>query len=151
MTTTSAEIEARTAELKNTPAPVKRVFGLGTLVGCILLLRFCASAFAGHVTWDRAIFSGAVQLVLIWFLSFSVLDRRKWAWWGLAALIVVHMWGALGHPMRLLRVAIEGTLAAHGREIVFDAVGLAQFLTSGILLGFLLSRQVRCYVRNTDA
>jgi len=36
------------AELKNAPARVKRVAGFGALLGIMVLLSFCASAFAGH-------------------------------------------------------------------------------------------------------
>jgi hypothetical protein len=95
--------------------------------------------------------SGVAQLLLFWFLSFSVHDRRRWGWWGLLVLTVLHLWGALGHTLRLVRVAIECGLAAHGREIAFDAVGMAQLIISSILLWLLFSREVRDYVRNTVA
>ena len=151
MSTTSPDIKTRMAELKNAPVRVRRVAGFGALLGFVLFLRFCASAFAGHVTWGRAVASGVVQFLLFWLLSVSVQDRRRLGWWALLALIVFQMWGALGHTMRLVRVTIEGGLATHGREIVFDAVGMAQFIVSGLFLWLLLTREVRDYVRNTAA
>lgn len=146
MSTTSPEIAAKMAEMKNAPARVKRVAGFGALLGFILFLRFCASAFAGHVTWGTAIASGVVQFVLFWFLSFSVQDRRRWGWWALVILTLLHLWGAVGHSMRMVRVTIEGGLAAHGREVVFDGIGVVQFIISCVLLWLLSSREVREYV-----
>jgi hypothetical protein len=51
--------------------------------------------------------------------------------------------------MRIVRVTIEGGLSKHGREIVFDAVSVAQFIVGGLLLWLLLSREVREYVHKT--
>ncbi len=148
MSTTSPDTQARIAELKNAPVRVRRVAGVGALLGLILLLRFCASAFAGHLTWGRAIASGIVQFLLFWFLSFSVQDRRWWGWWSLLVLIILHIRGTLGHTMRLVRITIERGLAAHGREIAFDVVGVAQFIVNGLLLWLLFSKDVRDYVRS---
>ena len=53
--------------------------------------------------------------------------------------------------MRIVRITIEGGLADHGREIVFDAIGVAQFIISGILLWLLFSREVRDYVHKAVA
>jgi hypothetical protein len=151
MLTTSPEAAAKMAELKNAPARVKRVAGLGALLGVIVLLSFCASAFADHVGWGRALASGAVQLLLLWFVSFSVQDRHRWAWWALLVLLAIRVWGGLGHTMRIVRITIEGGLADHGREIIFDAVGVAQLVICGVLLWLLVSREVRDYVRKTVA
>jgi hypothetical protein len=48
--------------------------------------------------------------------------------------------------MRMVRVTIEGGLAAHGREVVFDGIGVVQFIISCVLLWLLSSREVREYV-----
>jgi hypothetical protein len=151
MLTTSPETAAKMAELKNAPARVKRVARFGALLGVIVLLSFCAAAFAGHVGWGRALASGAVQLLLLWFVSFSVQDRHRWAWWALLVLIAVRMWGGLGHTMRIVRITIEGRLADHGREIIFDSIGVAQLVIGGVLLWLLFSREVRDYVHKTVA
>jgi hypothetical protein len=151
MPTTSPDTAAKMAELKNAPARVKRVAGFGALLGLIVLLSFCASAFAGHVGWGRALASGILQFVLLWFVSFSVQDRNRWAWWALLVLVILRSWGGLGHTMRIVRVTIEGGLADHGREIVFDVVGVAQFIVVGVLLCLLFSREVRDYVHKTVA
>src|SRR3954465_5904470 len=104
MPTTSADTAAKMAELKNAPLSVKRVAGFGALLGFIVLLGFCASAFAGHVGWGRALASGVVQLLLLWFVSFAVQDRHRWAWWALLVLLALRMWGGLGHTMRIVRI-----------------------------------------------
>lgn len=139
------------AELKNAPARVKRVAGFGALLGVLVLLSFCASAFTGHVGWGRALASGVLQFLLLWFVSFSVQARHRWAWWALLVLVAFRLWGGLGHTMRIVRITIEGRLADHGREIVFDAFGVAQFVISGVLLWLLFSREVRVYAHETVA
>jgi hypothetical protein len=147
MANTSPEIEARIAELKSAPVRVRRAAGFGTMVGFALLLRFVASAFAGHVSFGRAIVSGIAQFLLFWFCSFSVQDRKRWAWWALLGFCVLQAWGAVGHLMRLARVTLEGGLLAHGREAVFDVVGTVQFFLIVIVVCLLLSRDVREYVQ----
>jgi hypothetical protein len=151
MLTTSTEAAAKMVELKNAPARVKRVAGLGALLGVIVLLSFCASTFADHVGWGRALASGAVQLLLLWFVSFAVQDRHRWAWWALLVLIAIRIWGGLGHTLRIVRITIEGGLADHGREIFFDAIGVAQLVICGVLLWLLVSREVRDHVHKTVA
>jgi len=150
MLTTSPETTAKMAELKNAPARVKRVAGFGALLGLIVLLSFCASAFAGHVGWGRALASGVVQFLLLWFVSFSVQDHHRWAWcfWFFSHSVCG---GGLGHTMRIVRITIEGGLVDHGREIVFDAIGVAQLVIGGVLLWLLFSREVRDYVHKTVA
>ena len=81
------------AELKSAPALVKRVAACGALLGVIVLLSFCASAFTGHVGWGRALASGVLQFLLLWFVSFSVQARHRWAWW--AFLVLAAKVGAL--------------------------------------------------------
>jgi hypothetical protein len=142
---------AQIAELKNAPKRVKRVAGFGTLLGVLVFFSFCASAFAGHVGWGRALASGAVQFLLLWFVSFSVHARHRRAWWGLLVLLALRMWGGLGHCVRIVRVTMEGRLAEHGREIAFDAAGVAQFVIAGVLVWLLFSRDVRNYVHKTLA
>src|SRR5205809_1741218 len=116
MPTPSPDIEARIKELRTAPVGVRRLALFGTLLGLLILLRFCASAFAGHVGWGRAIFSALAQFLLVWFLAISAQARLQWAWLALVGFIALHLWGVLGHTMRLLRVTLEGGLAAHGRE-----------------------------------
>ena len=151
MSTTSPDTAAMMAELKNAPTRVKRVAGFGALLGVLVLLSFCASAFAGHVGWGRALASGVLQFLLLWLASFSVQARHRWAWWALLVLVALRLWGGLGHTMRIVRITIEGGLADHGREIAFDAIGVAQFVISGVLLWLLFSREVRDYVHKTVA
>lgn len=151
MPTTSPETAAKIAESKNAPARVKRVAGFGALLGLIVLLSFCASAFSGHVGWGRALASGVFQFILLWFVSFSVQDRHRWAWWVLLALVLMRVWGGLGHSLRIIRVTMEGGHADHGREVVFDVVGVAQLVVCGVLLWLLFSREVRGYVRKSAA
>jgi hypothetical protein len=151
MPTTPPDVAARMAELRNAPARVKRVGGFGTLLGFIVLLSFCASAFSGHVGWGRALASGIFQFILLWFVSFSILGRHRWAWWVLLALVLMRTWGGLGHTLRIIHVSIEGGLAEHGREVVFDVVGVAQIAVCGVLLWLLFSREVREYANKTAA
>lgn len=151
MPTPSPDTAARMAELKNAPARVKRVAGFGALLGLMIFLGFCASAFTGHVGWGKALASGALQFLLLWFVSFSVQMRHRWAWWALLVLVALRLWGGLGHTLRLIRITIEGGLADHGREIVFDALGVATFIIGGVLVSLMFSREVREYVHKTVA
>src|SRR5688572_21511003 len=141
-----AEFKAKMAELKGAPRRVRQVGGYGTVLGVVLLLRFLAAAFAGHGAWGRAILSGIAQFLLFWFLSFSVHARVLWAWWVLLGLTVIHSWGPLGHTLRLARLTVEGGLAAHGRDIVYDLTGVIQFFLSGFIVFLLLSKEVRDYI-----
>lgn len=138
-------------QLKSAPPRVRRVAGFGALLGVVVLLSFCASAFMGHVGWGRALASGIIQFVLLWFVSFSVQVRHRWAWWTLLVLVALRLWGGLGHTMRIVRITIEGGLADHGRAIVFDVLGVASFIIGAILLWLMLSREVRDYVHKTVA
>jgi hypothetical protein len=147
MSTTSTDTEAKLAELKNAPMPVRRIAGIGALLGLIVFFSFCASAFSGHTGWGRALASGVIQFLLLWYASFSILMRQYWAWWLLLALVGLRVWGGFGHTLRLVRLTLEGGLANHGREILFDLIGLAQLIVSGILLWLLFSRTVREFVR----
>jgi hypothetical protein len=151
MSATEPDNAAMLAQLKSAPARVKRVASLGALLGGIVLLSFCASAFTGHVGWGRALASGILQFLLLWFVSVSVQARHGWAWWALLVLVALRLWGGLGHTMRIVRITIEGGLADHGREIVFDAIGVAAFVISGVLLWLMFSSEVRDYVRKTAA
>jgi hypothetical protein len=138
-------------QMKSAPSRVKCVAGFGALLGVIVLLSFCASAFTGHVGWGRALASGFLQFLLLWFVSFSVQARHRWAWWALLVLIALRMWGGLGHTMRIVRITIEGGLSDHGREIVFDAIGVVALVIGVVLLWLLFSREVRDYVHKTVA
>jgi hypothetical protein len=151
MPTTSPDTATKMAELKNAPSQVKRVAGFGALLGLIVLLSFCASAFSGHVGWGRALASGVLQFLLLWFVSFSVQDRHRWAWWALPVLVLLRVWGGLGHTMRIVRITFEGGLPEHGREVVFDIAGVAQLAVCGVLLWLLFCREVRNYVLKTVA
>ena len=138
-------------QLKSAPTRVKRVAGFGAILGVIVLLSFCASAFTGHVGWGRALASGIIQFLLLWFVSFSVQARHRWAWWALLVLVLLRVWGGLGHTMRIIRITLEGGLAEHGREIVFDVAGVVQLAVCGVLLWLLFTREVRDYVHKTVA
>ncbi len=139
------------AQLQSAPAKVKRLAVFGSLLGIIVLLSFCASAFAGHVGWGRALASGIVQFLLLWFVSFSVQASQRWAWWALLFLVLLRVWGGLGHTMRMVRITMEGGLAQHGREIVFDLTGMAALVVCGVPLWLLFTREVRDHVHKTVA
>jgi hypothetical protein len=149
MSTTDSDSAVMMANLKNAPAEVKRVAGFGALLGVLVFFSFCASAFAGHTGWGRALASGVLQFLLLWYVSFAVQARHRWAWWLLLVLVILRLWGGLGHAMRIVRITIDGGLAGHGREIVFDAIGVAAFVISSVLLWLLFSREVRDYVHKT--
>ena len=151
MSSISPDSAAMIAEWKSAPAGVRRVAICGTLLGVIVFLSFGASAFSGHVGWGRALASGVLQFVLLWFVSFSVQGRHRWAWWALLVLVTLRLWGGLGHTMRLFRITLEGGLADHGREIVFDAFGVVAAGVGVGLVWLMFSKEVRGYVRKTVA
>jgi ABC-type multidrug transport system fused ATPase/permease subunit len=151
MSDKAAEAAARLEQLKNAPAKAKRVAGLAALLGFIVLLRFLAAAYAGHIGWGRAVFYGIGQFVMFWLLGFSIQDRRYWAWWALLILILLQGFGALGQSMRLVRVILEGALSKHGREALSDWLAMAQLLVSAVILCFMFSREVWEHVRSKPA
>jgi len=151
MSDKAAEAAARLEQLKNAPVKAKRVAGFAALLGFIVLLRFLAAAYAGHLGWGRAVFYGIGQFVMFWLLGFSIQDRRYWAWWALLILILLQGFGVLGQSMRLVRVILEGTLSKHGRDALSDWLAMAQLLLSAVILCFMFSRQVWEHVRRSPA
>ncbi len=150
MSDKAAEAAARLEQWKNAPLKAKRVTRFAALLGFIVLLRFLAAAYAGHLGWGRAVFYGIGQFVLFWLLGFSIQDRRYWSWWALLMLMLIQGFGALGQTMRLVRVIIEGALAKHGRDTLSDSLGMAQLILTIIILCFLFSREVWEHVRRSE-
>ena len=58
MSDKAAEAAARLEQWKNAPLKAKRVTRFAALLGFIVLLRFLAAAYAGHLGWGRAVFYG---------------------------------------------------------------------------------------------
>ncbi|HEY1171773.1 MAG TPA: hypothetical protein VGH19_10410 [Verrucomicrobiae bacterium] len=144
--TTPPDMEARMEAIKNAPKRVRHVAGYGMLLGLIVLLSFCASAFSGHVGWVKAILIGFFQMLVLVFAAASVQDWQKWGWWTLLALVVLRTFGGLGHSLRLLRLMLEGGLAEHGRDVLFDLVGVGQFVVCCMILWLLFTKEVREYI-----
>lgn len=151
MSSTSPDNEALLAEWKSSPTSVKQLAIGGTLLGVIVFLSFGASAFSGYVGWGRALASGVFQLFLLWFVSFSVQARYRWAWWALLVLVALRLWGGLGHTMRLVRLTLDGGLGGHGREVILDVFGVVAAVVGVVLVWLMFSKEVRDYVRKTVA
>ena len=117
MSTTSPDTAKMMAELKSAPALVKRVAACGALLGVIVLLSFCASAFTGHVGWGRALASGVLQFLLLWFISFSVQARHRWAFSCL---------GEHGWVQAFLMELVEFAPVAHSRHFCYLALSEGQ-------------------------
>lgn len=130
---------------RRNPAPkaVDRVVRVGTLLGAVLLLLFCASALAGYAEWTVGIGLGLGQFGLYIFLAMSVRNQRRWAWWVLTILTLVNTLLGLEHGLRLLQVGLAGRLGMHTREHLFDGIGLVQVVVGLVLLRILFSKDVR--------
>jgi hypothetical protein len=146
MAADSPDTEARIAELKNAPVPVKWIACASAVLGLLVWLGFLASAFAGHIGWGRAFVTGLLQFLFIWLAGIAVQDRKVLGWWVSLMFALMRLWWGLGHGLRLVRVTLEGKLPDHGRELWADIIGALGLLASATMLVLLMHKAVRAHV-----
>ncbi len=150
-----AKVDAKVAELQKVPLFARYFLLYGLSLGLLMTLSFCASAFAGYMTWGRAILSGTVQCVMYFIIGGMVggmvLSGSKFGWFAFAGLAGIHTWAALGSAMRLARVIFEGNVSEHGKLWVMDGIGVARLVVGLIVLAILCSKQVRDHIWKKNA
>src|SRR5262249_11873317 len=104
---TTEDVEARIARLRDAPRHVKAANTWATLVGLATLLRACASAYAGHLTYGKALLFGCLLLVWFSYCGFSLLNRSRWGFVTLVVLAALPLFGVFAAAVHLLRLLEE--------------------------------------------
>jgi hypothetical protein len=143
------EIAAKEQELKlqfkSAPKKLQWILHVGWVMGLLILLNYGMAAFEGYVGWGPAMLRGLMQAALYFFLGAGVVFGRQWgAWWALLGFAALHSFGASGGLLRMVRLAQEGGL--NWRDGVIDAVSIVRLGVGILLIGLLLSRDVRNYL-----
>ncbi|HXG09417.1 MAG TPA: hypothetical protein VNK04_06480 [Gemmataceae bacterium] len=140
------DVEARRAQLRAAPRHVKAASGFATLVGLFTLLRACASAYAGQLTYGKALLFGFLLLGLFWYCGMSLLDRSRWGFVALTGLAALPLFGVFAAAVHLLRLLVEGKAAAELGDALVGVTGLCQLLATLILFRHLLAAETRHYI-----
>ncbi len=143
---TEEEKQARLAEFKKIPRQVQLAVLVALALGVITFIRALTHSYAMHLSLVKAVFYGS--LLLFWFFvaSVSLYSRSRWGYVGLFLLSAVPLLGLFTFSVHLLRMASGGTLMANWPETIHGLVALTQFVATGVLIRYLLARQVREYV-----
>jgi hypothetical protein len=142
-----AKEEELKVQFKSAPRKLQWVFHVGLVTGVLILLSYGVAAFEGYVGWGPAILRGLAQAALYFFLTAGVaFGRQRGSWWALLGFATLHSYGAAGGLMRMVRLAQEGGL--NWRDGVADAITIVRLTAGVILIGLLLSRDVRNYVKH---
>jgi hypothetical protein len=145
-TITEDEKQARIAEFKKIPRPVRTVVLLAFALGTIACVRVLARSHTAHLPLGKAVFYGLLMLAWFWLTGGSLYTRSRWGFVGLIALSVLPLLGLLGLSVHLLRLALEGALTASWPETIHCSIGVVQLILMCVLLRYLLAKQVRDYV-----
>jgi hypothetical protein len=145
-TMTEDEKQAKIAELKKIPRKVQLAVFTAFLLGLITFVRFIVGFYASHRPIGKGVFYAFLMLFWFFIAGSSLAARSRWGFIGLLVLVALPIVGIFGLSIHLLRLALEGTLAADWPETIHCAVALAQFVMTCILIRYLLARQVRDYV-----
>jgi hypothetical protein len=143
---TEEERQAKIAELKKVPKPVQTAALFAFALGIVTLVRMPAGAYAAHLSAGRAFLYGLLMLFWFFVCGGSLYARSRWGYVALAALSLFPFLGVLGLSIHLLRLMLEGPLAARWPETIHCSLAVVQFITTCILFRYLLARQVRDFV-----
>jgi hypothetical protein len=139
-------IQARMARLRAAPKHVKAAGGYAALLGLVSLLRACAYAYAGRIFLGKALLYAVPMLLVFWYSGFSLRDRSRWGFVVLAVLALLPLFGMFVASVHLLRLVVEGTVAANRGEAVVGIAGLCQLIVTGFFLRHFLASETRRYV-----
>jgi len=145
-TMTKEEQEAKMAEFKKAPKFLQLSAMLSFLLGFITLIRMPMGAYANHLSVGRAVLSGLILFACFFFNGASLYSRNRWGYIGLIVFGMLPMLGLLGWSLHLFRITLEGTLSESWPVTIHCAICNVQLVVTVILLGFLLTGQVRNYV-----
>lgn len=141
-----ADKQARFAEMTQIPPQVRRAGVIAFGLGVVTCLRILARTYALHLPLGKGLLYG----FLFWFwcvlAGASLYARSRWGFIGLLALSVVPLLGLFTLSVHLLRLALEGALAASWPETLHCTLALAQFGLACGLLRYLLAKQAWKYV-----
>jgi hypothetical protein len=143
---TPEEAEARIARLRAAPRHVKAASGWATLLGLVTLLRLCASAYAGQLTYVKALLFGCLALGLFWYWGVSLLDRSRWGFVTLVALAALPLVGMVTAAVHLFGILAERQADVQPGDALVGVTGLGQLLVTGVLFRHLLAAETRDYV-----
>src|SRR5258708_39550269 len=101
---TPEEVEARMARLRAAPRHVKAANKWAVLIGLFMLLRVGASAYAGQVTYGKALLFGCLALGMFWCCGMSLLDRSRKGFVVLAVLAALPLFGVFAAAVLLFRL-----------------------------------------------
>jgi hypothetical protein len=144
-TPTEEEKQARIAQIKNAPRKVQMAALFAFALGILTFLRVLARAYALHLSVGRGVFYGLLLLFWFWVAGGSLYSRSRWGYVGLLALTAIPLLGLFTLAVHFLRLSLEGTLAVSWPETIHCLVALAQFVTTCVLVRYLLAREVRDY------
>ncbi|TMQ28865.1 MAG: hypothetical protein E6K70_26480 [Planctomycetota bacterium] len=143
---TNEDVETRATRLRAAPRHVKAASGYATLVGILILLRGCASAYAGQLPYGKVLLYGCLALGLFWYCGMSLLDRSRWGFVALVGLAALPLLGVFAAGVHLLRLLIEGQAGPQLGDALVGATGLGQLLVTCILFRHLFAAETRSYV-----
>lgn len=143
---TTEDVEARIARLRAAPRHVKAANTWATLVGLATLLRACASAYAGHLTYGKALLFGCLLLVWFSYCGFSLLNRSRWGFVTLVVLAALPLFGVFAAAVHLLRLLEEGNAGVELGDALIGIAGLCQLLATCLLFRHLLAAETRVYI-----
>jgi hypothetical protein len=143
---TEEQVQAGIAEFKKKPQQVQATVFAAFALGIVTFLRILARAYAMDSPMGKAVANGC--FMLIWFLLAASLlqSRSRLGFFGLFAMPILPLLGLFASSVHLIRLTLEGTLAASWPETIHCLAALTQLATTGLLFRYLLAKQVRDFV-----
>jgi hypothetical protein len=125
---------------------VKAANGWATLLGLATLLRVCASAYAGQVSFGVGLLFGCLLLGLFWYCGMSLLDRSRWAFVAIIVLSTLPVLGILAAAVHLLRLLVEHQADIQLADGLVVLSFLCQMAVTCVLFRYLLAAETRNYI-----
>ena len=143
---TEDQVQAKMAELKKAPRHVQAAALWSLIFGIVVVVRFLATAYADRISFGRATFYGLLMVAWFWFNGFSLYSRSKWGFIAVAGFALLPFVGVLSLSVHLLRLVLEGSLAADWSDTILSIVGIVQLGVTFLLFRHLLSKETREHV-----
>lgn len=145
----STEQAQAEAVLRSTPKGVLAVAWLATLLGVLFLLRFCAAAYDGKLTFAKAILYGLLLLALLFMNGFSLVKKSRAGYLIVAIVAAVPIPGILAQSLHLVVILLERSWGTDSIGLTTCLLSAGQFGVTTLLYVYLISREVRTFVWNT--
>lgn len=143
---TEEKKQATLAQLKQIPKPIHTAVLVSIILGLVSFSRVLVHAYAADLSMSKAVWYGLLMLGWFWIFGVSLYGRSRWSYLALTLFAILPLLGNLALSLHLLRMAIEGSLAAKWREALHCATALLQLITTGVLLWYLLNKQTRDFI-----